>query len=176
MLLDAARSALLLIDHQEKLMPAMDGGEATAREAARLAAAARVLGVPVLATLQNPERLGPPVPVLAEFMAGAWPKTCFDARLGAPLDAALGERTQLVLTGWEAHVCVLQTAFGLLATGREVFVAADACASRVPASKAAALERLAHAGASIVTAEMAIFEWARDAAHPRFKDILKLVK
>jgi nicotinamidase-related amidase len=176
MTLESARSALLLIDFQQKLMPAIDAAEATVREAQRLTAAARLLDVPVLATEQTPDRLGSTIPALAEFAAGALAKSTFDACAGCDLDEALGEAAQVVVTGWESHVCVLQTTFGLLSAGRHVFVVADAVSSRTPANKAAALARMSAAGAFIVTAEMVIFEWLADAKHPRFREALKLVK
>ena len=176
MTLEAARSALLLVDFQERLMPAIDGAEATVREAQRLAAAARLLDVPILATEQTPDRLGKTVPALADHAAGALAKTTFDACAGCDLDEALGDAAQVVITGWESHVCVLQTTFGLLSAGRQVFVVADAVSSRTPANKAAALARMSATGAFVVTTEMVIFEWLADAQHPRFREVLKLVK
>ncbi|WP_197723229.1 isochorismatase family protein [Blastochloris tepida] len=176
MTLEAGRSSLLLIDFQEKLMPAIDAAEASVREALRLAQSARLLDVPVLATEQTPDRLGPTIPALSEFAADTLAKSTFDACRGCDIEGALGARQQVVITGWESHVCVLQTAFGLMAAGRRVHVVADAVSSRTPANKAAALARLSAAGAVIVTAEMVIFEWLTDAKNPRFRDVLKLVK
>ena len=132
--------------------------------------------MPVRATEQTPDRLGPTLAALADYAAGALAKSTFDACAGCALDDALGGAAQVVVTGWESHVCVLQTAFGLLSGGRRVFVVADAVSSRTPANKAAALARMAAAGAFVVTAEMVIFEWLADAKHPRFREVLKLVK
>jgi Amidases related to nicotinamidase len=145
MILDVTRSSLLLIDFQEKLMPAIDAAEASVREALRLAQSARLLDVPVLATEQTPDRLGSTVPALADHAAGALAKSTFDACPGCDIEAALGDRPQVVITGWESHVCVLQTAFGLMSAGRSVYVVADAVSSRTPANKAAALARMSAA-------------------------------
>ena len=88
----------------------------------------------------------------------------------------LPRRAEMVVAGCEAHVCVLQTALGLLAAGKRVHVVRDAVGSRRPESKAAALERLARHGAEIVTTEMVLFEWLESAEHPRFREIVALIK
>jgi nicotinamidase-related amidase len=82
----------------------------------------------------------------------------------------------MVLAGCEAHVCLLQTALGLLEEELEVWVVTDACGSRSERNRDAAFDRLAGAGAELVTTEMVAFEWLRDAEHPRFKDVLDLLK
>jgi nicotinamidase-related amidase len=174
-LLSASDSTLVLIDFQARLMPAIHEGAALVANAQRLVAAAGLLGVPIVMTEQNPAGLGGTVPELA----GAGPviaKTSFDACVeGAFLEALAGDG-QLVLCGCEAHVCLGQTALTLLAHRRHVAVVVDASGSRRPESKEASLARLARHGAEIVTTEMVIFEWLRDAAHPRFREALKLVK
>jgi nicotinamidase-related amidase len=81
-----------------------------------------------------------------------------------------------VLAGCEAHVCLLQTALGLLEEEFDVWVVTDACGSRTERNRDAAFDRLAAAGAELVTTEMVLFEWVRTADHPRFRDVLALVK
>ena len=83
--------------------------------------------------------------------------------------------TEIVIAGCEAHVCVLQTVLGLLAEGHRVVVVADAIGSRDPADRTAAIERARQHGAEIVTSEMVLFEWLRDAKHPRFREVHKLL-
>ena len=181
--IEAGTSALLMVDLQARLMPAIAGGEAVLREAKRLLGAAALCGVPVLFTEQNPGRLGGTVPdLLPELMPGSAPaaprlsKMCFDAARDPAFDAALPDRPTVLLCGVEAHVCVLQTALSLLDRGRRVAVVEDAVGSRAAASKAAALRRMERHGVEIVTAEMAVFEWLGGAEHPRFKDAMALVK
>lgn len=82
----------------------------------------------------------------------------------------------MVLAGCETHVCLTQTALGLLAAGLQVAVVPEACASRRPADKALALERLRAAGAQLLGAEMVAFEWLRSCEHPQFKAVLALIK
>ena len=176
--LDRSRSVLCLIDFQEKLMRAIDGADDVVANAARLLGTAEILGLPVLITEQNPKGLGPTVPDLAR-PDGAHPvvaKMCFDAsQAGGVLDA-LPAGHHVVVAGCEAHVCVLQTALGLLDHSRRVYVVADAIGSRRPENKAAAIQRLDRAGAEIITTEMAIFEWLRTADDPSFKAVMALVK
>lgn len=174
--LDAQTSMLLVIDFQERLTPAIDGAAAAIANAQRLVRGAELLGVPTLYTEQYPKGLGHMVPELAPPADRLIEKTTFDSsRAPGFLDRAPGDRT-LVLTGCEAHICVLQTALGLIDAGRKVFVVADAVGSRTPESKRIGLARMEAAGATLVTTEMVLFEWVADARHPRFKEISALVK
>ncbi|MDJ1158333.1 isochorismatase family protein [Chelatococcus sp. SYSU_G07232] len=176
-MLDAARSTLLLVDFQARLMPAISGAAAAIANAQRLAAAAHLLGVPILATEQNPAGLGGTVDELAGRADTTVAKTSFDASAGTGLTGLLSpDRASIVVAGWEAHVCVLQTALGLAAKGFAPVIVQDAVASRRPESKAGALQRLAHHRIEIVTTEMVVFEWLRDCTHPAFREALALVK
>lgn len=176
-LCDPRRSTLILIDLQQRLMPAIDDGDNVLRQALRLARVARMIDVPVLGTAQNPEGLGPNVADVAAMCERVIVKTDFDA-CAAPgfLDALTGERNELVVAGCESHVCVLQTVLGLRDRGYHVRLAADAVGSRHPFNKAVALERMRAAGVGIVTAEMVMFEWLRSSRHPKFRDMLQLIR
>ncbi len=174
-LLSVGNTTLVIIDFQARLMPAIHDGARLVANARRLVDAAGLLSVPILMTEQNPAGLGGTVPELA----GAGPvvtKMSFDACAEAAFLEALAGDGQLVLCGCEAHVCLGQTALSLLAHRRRVAVVQDAIGSRLPETKEAALRRLERHGAEIVTTEMVIFEWLRSAEHPRFREVLKLVK
>lgn len=183
--MSARGSALVLVDFQERLMPAIEDGDEVLRRATFLARVAAEIGVPVVATAQNPSRLGPNVPPLPEYAAEIVEKMTF-AGSGPGLDAALGRHAaaaegvdgagDIVIAGCEAHVCLLQTALGLLESGRRVWVVADASGSRHVADRDAAYARLRQAGATVVTAEMVAFEWLTTAADPHFKAVSALVK
>ncbi|WP_394778563.1 isochorismatase family protein [Undibacterium sp.] len=179
-LCDASHSVLIIIDLQQKLMPVIAEGEQVVTRASLLAQAARLLDIPVLGTAQQPLRLGPMVPAINALLDRTIEKADFDACARPEfLDAliALGSgRNELILAGSEAHVCVLQTALGLLHRKYKVKLVSDAVGSRKPADKAAALRRAQVAGADIVTSEMVMFEWMRHSQHPQFKQILKLIK
>lgn len=179
MAIDARTSSVVLVDYQARMMPAIHGADDVVARALLLARAAALLEVPVLGTEQNPERLGPNAEALARLCVQTVPKTHFDAcedGLLTALDAHGAGRRQVVLAGCEAHVCMLQTALGLLRAGRDVFVVENASGSRRPSDHAAAMRRLQHAGATIVTHEMVLFEWLHDCRHPRFREVLALVK
>ncbi|WP_137389850.1 isochorismatase family protein [Rhodoligotrophos defluvii] len=174
-LLDRSRSLLLLIDFQERLMPVIDQSGAVIANAVRLLKAARLLDVPALRTEQNPRGLGPTLPELAgnEMVVE---KVSFAACPATGFAEALGNREQIVLSGCEAHICVAQTALGLRAQGREVFVVRDAVGSRRAESKETALVRLAANGVEIVTTEMVLFEWLATSADPQFKAVSALIR
>jgi len=174
--LDRDQSQLLIIDFQVKLMPAIDGAEAALLNADRLIEAANIFRLPVLFTEQNPKGLGPTVSELSSRPIEVLAKMSFDACRAEGFMTRLSSRRDVVVAGCEAHVCVLQTVLGLIEAGRRVFVVEDAIGARHPASKQAALARMARHGAEIVTTEMVIFEWLETAAHPRLKDVIALIR
>ncbi|GAP34730.1 isochorismatase family protein [Piscinibacter sakaiensis] len=182
--LDADRAVLVLVDYQQRLLPALDGGEAALADALALADLARALAVPVLGTEQNPDGLGPNHPALRERCARTLPKQHFDAcedGLGAAIADARplppgGGPADVVIAGCEAHVCLLQTALGLRRAGHAVWAVASACASRRAEDRALGLQRLQAAGVGLVAWEMVAFEWLQHARHPRFKAVLPLIK
>ncbi|SHK05554.1 Nicotinamidase-related amidase [Pseudonocardia thermophila] len=177
MLLSTAGAALLLIDLQQRLVPAIHGGADVVANAVRLAEAARLLDVPCCATEQYPQGLGPTVPELAEHPQLVLSKTAFAATADPGFATLLPPRTsEIVVAGAEAHVCVLQTVVGLVAARHRVVVVADAVGSRKPADMALALERMQRHGVEVVSTEMVLFEWLRDSAHPRFRDVQRLIK
>ena len=200
MLLDATESQLVLIDYQDKLMPVIHDGEQALANAIKLAKLAQLMEVPVWGTEQNPSRLGlnnaelkalcnktlekmyfSAVPEgLGEWLrppakpqggnARSLPKHLQKSQQQAP------ERNMVVIAGCETHVCLLQTALELLEEEFDVWVVTDACGSRTERNRDAAFDRLAGAGAELVTTEMVMFEWLRTCEDPAFKDMLALVK
>ena len=174
MLIDAERSLLLVIDLQTKLVPALADAEQVIANAVWLVRIAQKLGIPVAGTEQYPKGLGPLVPKLRKLLpAGSIAsKNHFSAVAAQCLAALPGhDSAQVVVVGAEAHVCVLQTSLELLEDGREVYVVADAVASRHPADRAIALTRMRDEGIRVVTREMVAFEWLAVAATPLFREI-----
>ena len=178
--IDAPSSVLVLVDYQQRLMPAIHDGTAVVARALQLGRIAQALDIPTLGTEQNPRGLGPNVEAVRGLCARTLPKMHFDACADGLLDALQATRnpppTQAVVAGCEAHVCLMQTALGLLRAGLRVWVAADACGSRNASHHALALQRLQAAGAGLVCVEMVAFEWLRSCEHPRFKAVLPLLK
>lgn len=169
--------ALIVVDMQAKLMPHIEHGERVFRHCAALIRAADLLHIPVLFTEQNSHGLGATVDGLIGERHRSIEKHTFDATLCPEFTAALPSRnTVLFVTGCEAHVCVLLTVRGLLRLGYTVELVADATGSRAPENKAIALARAQQDGAVPTTAETVIFGWLESCRHPRFKDVLALVK
>ncbi|HUS95326.1 MAG TPA: isochorismatase family protein [Hyphomicrobiaceae bacterium] len=178
------QSHLVVIDIQERVAPAVHGREAIIANAIRLVGYAGRLSVPVTFTEHMPERLGATLPELRAAAANdsaCLAKIPFSA-VREPLIAERFEharqagRTQMIVAGMEAHVCVLQTALELLADDFEVLVVADATGSRVPDNRKLSLDRLSKAGAAIVSQEMIVFEWLERGDAAELKDLLPLIK
>jgi nicotinamidase-related amidase len=201
MLLEVNECQLVLVDYQERLMPAIADGPAVVANALRLARAAQSLGVPVWGTEQNPDRLGANTPALKALCRKTLPKMHFSAaseglsdwlrppqrpaggnarslprHLQKPAAAPQPERGTVLLAGCEAHVCLLQTALELVDEEFDVCVVTDACGSRTERNRDAAFDRLAGAGVELVTTEMVVFEWLRHCEHEHFRELLALVR
>ncbi|MGO1461616.1 MAG: isochorismatase family protein [Oleiphilaceae bacterium] len=176
MLIKAEQSALLLIDVQEKLMPAITHGQEVVSQCVSLATTAGLLGIPVLATEQLPEKLGPNVESVKELCHHTLAKYHFDACPDGLVDNLPEGRQHIIIAGCETHVCMMQTALSLLDAGYKVWVVADATGSRNEFDRDVALDRLSVSGARIVTVEMVAFEWMRHCKHPAFRDVQALIK
>lgn len=200
MLLDAAESQLVLVDYQTRLMPAIYEGALVGANAVRLGQLARLLAVPAWGTEQNPSKLGENLGDIKALCAQTLSKMHFSGVeeglgewLRPPAKPPAGnarslpkhlqkpainpaERNMIVIAGCEAHICLLQTALDLLEDEFDVWVVTDACGSRTERNRDAAFDRLAGAGAELVTTEMVAFEWVRTAEHPSFKAMQALIK
>jgi nicotinamidase-related amidase len=179
-LIDSAQAALVLVDYQQRLMPAIHRSEQVVANALLLADIARTLTLPVIGTEQNPAGLGPNVAAIRERCDATLAKMRFDGCADGLVEL-LRERSstplrEVVIAGCEAHVCLLQTTMGLLATGLKVSVVAPACGCRLADNHALAMRRMERAGAQIVSVEMVAFEWLRSCAHVDFRAVLKLLK
>lgn len=180
MLLNAAKSQLLVVDMQERLAPAIAGIDGVEGNCRLLLEGAREMAVPVLVSEQYPQGLGRTLPTLLPLLGSnqAFEKMEFSCFANDNLRRALtaGERRQHLICGIEAHVCVLQTALEMKAAGEAVALVADAVGSRRPENRDLALQRAARAGIEIVSTEMVLFEWLRSAAAPAFKTIAKRLR
>ncbi len=179
--LDRTKAAVLVVDIQSRLTPAMpeDTLARVVKYSRALVGAARELGLPVLATEQYPKGLGPLVPELRDvlpspplekvhFSCGA------DPAFAAALEAT--RRRQVIVCGMETHVCVFQTVRDLVAMGYEVHVCADAVSSRTEEHRRVGLELCREAGAIVSLAETAIFDLLHRAGTDEFKRVSPLVR
>jgi len=172
-------TVLLVVDVQDKLLPAIHEADNVVEFARRMIEAAKVLGLPILAAEQYPQGLGRTCAILREAFAPVQPveKTLFSACV-ARIAERLREvdRLNVLVVGIEAHVCVQQTVLDLVRLGYTPFVCADAVGSRRPLDRDTAIERMRQAGAVITTTESATFELLGEACTDAFKRILKIVK
>lgn len=175
------QSQLAIIDVQTTLCAVMAEADMhmVTKNCSTLVQAAKMLAVPVIATEQYPERLGNTTPEIAQYLGNVNPiaKTAFSAVKVPKFKAQLQrDKSQIILAGLEAHICVLQTALDLIAQGKQVFVVADAVISRNPDNKCNAMARLAASGCIITNTESVVFEWLGNANHEAFKALSKLIK
>ena len=179
-LIDPRQCVLVLVDYQQRLLPAIHCGAEAVAHATRLADVAKALGIPVIGTEENPQGLGPNTDAIRTRCDTTISKMHFDAcedgLLNILRDADGTPARDVVIAGCEAHVCMLQTALGLLRAGFNVWVVAEASGSRSAENHHLAMVRLRDKGAVIVSVEMVAFEWLRSCEHQCFKRVLALLK
>jgi nicotinamidase-related amidase len=175
------RAVLVLVDLQERLLPAIVGRERIVRNSVLLLRLARILDLPVVLTTQYRKGLGEIVPEVREGAGGleALDKVsfgCFQSEPFLSRLSALSGRDQLLLGGVESHICVAQTVLGALEKGYEVHLASDAVGSRTEENSRVGLSRMERAGALLSSAEMAIYELLGRSDGEAFKKMLPYLK
>lgn len=179
-MLKTENTALIVVDVQGKLAQLMSGKQALFENLRKIIQGIQALGIPILWAEQKPEGLGPTIPEVAELLVGIAPisKSSFSCCRNQHFLEALKavNRTQVLIAGIEAHVCVYQTAMDLVGLGYEVEVVTDAVSSRTIENKTVALRKMSHAGVRLTSTEMALFELLETADADPFKKILKIVK
>ncbi len=183
MLIDPQKSTLLLVDVQERLLPAMQEPAEVETRCAILIKAAKALEIPITVSEQYPKGLGHTVPGLTIEVGNApvFEKLSFSCWKDAALKAHLighheRQRPLVIIAGIEAHVCVLQTAIDLATAGFGVFAVADAMSSRAASSVTLAQERMRQNGIAVVNTEMVVFELLKQAGTAEFKALSALVR
>jgi nicotinamidase-related amidase len=179
--LDADKAVLVVIDIQERLVPAMpqDVYRRLLDTVTLLTSGAELLGIPVVTTEQYPKGIGHTVPELADACKGAVVEKVSFGCCGEPNFQEVLKKTgrsQVIVTGMEAHVCVYQTVLGLLEDGYRVHLVRDAICSRSKIDFLAALANAAQAGAIVTTAETVLFQMLRESTHAQFRAVSKLIK
>jgi nicotinamidase-related amidase len=179
--LDPARTLLVVIDLQEKLLPAIPAAPRVVANSVLLLRLAQTLELPVVLTSQYARGLGAVVPeiaaeaprgeILDKTSFGCFGDAAFRERLSAHAD-----RRQLLVAGIESHICVTQTVLGALQQGFEVHVAADAAGSRAEENHRTGLRRMERAGAVLSSTEMAAYELLQRSDTPAFKKMLPLFR
>jgi nicotinamidase-related amidase len=179
--LDAGNAVLVVIDIQERLVPAMpqDVYLRLRNTVRMLVDGAGLFGLPVVTTEQYPKGIGHTVPELADACKGTVVEKVSFGCCGEPnFLAALKKtgRSQVIITGMEAHVCVYQTVLGLLEDGYNVHLVRDAICSRSKIDYVAAVANAGQAGAVVTTAETVLFQLLQKSTHEQFRAVSKLVK
>ena len=175
MLINKDDATLLVVDIQEKLLPAVLDAAGMLARCEWLVRMAGDVGLPVVFSEQYPQGLGGTVSSLLEAapQSAIVEKLHFSCVAGQCLPDSLMMRRQVVVCGMETHVCVLQTVMELLAEGKQVFVVADAVSSRGEANRDYGLQRMRDAGAVLVTREMVLFECLRVSGNDLFRRMSK---
>jgi len=180
--LDPSQCVLVVIDIQEKLLPAVQNREELVRNCSLLIRLAAILDIPVLLTAQYPRGLGNTVPEIAELLPsvkeiGKLEFGCFGCEeFRTTLHSLPGHRTTALLCGMESHICVMQTALGALESGYMVHVASDAVSARTDWNWRLGLERMESAGCVTSSTEMMMYELLRRSGTAHFKEMLQYIK
>ena len=179
-MLNIDKTALVIIDVQEKLSRVMYEKEKLFENLQKLIKGTKLLNIPIIVTEQNPNGLGPTVSEITPLLNDIKPVTKFSFSCCGeePFMREVGKlnRKQLLLAGIEAHVCVYQTAVDLIEAGYEVHAVIDCTSSRTPENKALALDKMKSEGARLTSVEIALFELLRTAKSSKFKEMSQIVK
>jgi len=179
-ILDKTKSLLVIVDIQERLVPAMDQREKVYANCQHIIEAAKLLAVPLLVTEQYPKGLGPTVNEIKDALPHYEPleKITFDCCRGEGFLEKVASlyKSQIILTGMETHVCVLQTCLSLLQEGYTVHLVSDAVCSRKKDDFLTARDMMRDAGAVITCTETVLFQLLEKAGTPEFKAISKRIK
>ncbi|XP_069779009.1 isochorismatase domain-containing protein 2 [Narcine bancroftii] len=176
--LGARSTALFLCDMQEKFRESVAFFPQVVCVSARMLQGAKTLDLPIIVTEQYPQGLGPTVPELGAQGLKKFSKTCF-TMLCPEVERELGSLSDLqsvMLCGIETQACIMSTALDLLERGIDVHVIADACSSRSQVDRLLAFSRLSQSGAYITTSEAALLQLVRDAKHPKFREVQKIIR
>jgi nicotinamidase-related amidase len=179
-ILEKNNAVLVIVDIQERLAPAMNKRQKVSDNCIHLIEAAKLLNIPVVVTEQYSKGLGPTISEIKDALPDYEPleKVTFDCCRG---EGFLGKvaslnKKQIILTGMETHVCVLQTCLSLLKEGYTVHLVGDAVCSRKKEDYLAGREMMRDAGAVINCTETVLFQLLEKAGTPEFKAISKRIK
>ena len=180
--LDADRAMVLVIDLQEKLLPLVRHHERIVSTARKLLDVVRIFELPVLATEQYPNGIGPTHPVIREALRACDAKIIEKSMFSAWAETTVREaiiaidRPQIIIVGIETHVCIQQAALDLKSRDYDVFVCADAVESRGRIDYETALQRMRDAGVAVTTVESVAYELCGHCDSDRFKAMLEVIK
>lgn len=172
---------LLIIDVQEKLAPAMEKPEVCLASIVQLVKGASILDIPIIISEHCAEKIGPTVSQIINsctFKPVIFPKTSFScfSDFEKNFSNQRSEKPIVAIAGMETHVCVYQSTLDFVSAGYECMLVVDATASQKSIDRKTAINSIQSNGAALTTVEMLLFYWLRTAQHPKFRDVLKLIK
>ena len=179
MILNKGKAIGIMIDMQDKLVPAIAHREQLSTSCKLMLEGLKILNVPVIATQQYTKGLGDTLPELKELTGGKYiEKITFSSWREQSFRMAVRETkaSQIMIFGVETHICVEQTVLDMLGAGLEVYLISDCVGSRFDTDKETAIRRMEKAGAIVTTSEAALFELTEQGGTDEFKAISRLVK
>ncbi|MBP9855550.1 MAG: hydrolase [Candidatus Omnitrophica bacterium] len=180
MMFSVEKSVLVVVDIQGTLVRVMHDQVRLFKNIQSLIRGCRTLDIPIIVTEQAPEKIGSTAPEIMQCLGDVQPipKDSFSCFLSQEFTSALKSyrRKEIILCGIESHVCAFQTVADLLQHKYMVNVIADAVSSRTSEDRIIGLDRMRSLGASISSTEMILTELLRTSSHPKFKEILSLIK
>jgi nicotinamidase-related amidase len=179
-MLTTENTILVVIDFQGNLAQAMADRLSLFENAGKLIQGTQIFDIPLIATEQIPDKLGPTIPEIASLFRGISPiaKESFSCCQNEVFLQTLMKtgRQQILLAGIETHICVYQTAIDLLSADYSVHIVSDAVSSRTSRNHEIGLQLIRDAGGTLTSSETVLFELLKTASHEKFKDIFKIVK
>lgn len=179
-MLTIENTLLVIIDIQGNLAKVVYEHEKANAAAHKMIDGAQALGLPILLTAQAPHKIGHTTDEVRALMPDLheYDRMGFSIFTSTELKQALNDsgRNQIMLCGFETHICIYQSALDLMEEGYEVFILTDAVSSRDPQNKACILQELLAVGAHLINVETALYALMRDANHPAFRTVSRIVR
>ena len=173
------KNALLVIDTQEKIIAPIHNKDSIIENIQKLSKAYQILDENIFVSEQNPVKLGKTIPnLLPKVSFKKIQKMDFSiASSNYLLDELRNkEITNLIICGFETHICIQQSVLEFLRKGYEVLVISDAMGSRNNFDHEISLQRMFYEGAIITTTESIIFEICKTSDRKEFKEIRNIIK
>lgn len=176
MRIEREQAVAIVVDYQEKLVPAMNNKEQLLHNSCVLLEGLKILGVPMVITQQYTKGLGMTVEEITQAVGTAEyidkiSFTAYDC-----VKEQIRDRKYVIVCGIESHICVLQTVIDLKAAGFVPVLVADCVDSRKESDKQVALERARQEGAIVTTYESLLFELLKVAGTETSKKVQKLIR
>ena len=173
------KNALVLIDIQEKIITPIKNKDSIIKNIQKLLNAYQILDEDIFFSEQNPLKLGKTIPtILPKISFNKIQKMDFSLASNKDFLDELNNKkiTNLIVCGFETHICIQQSVLEFLQKGYEVMVICDAMGSRNYLDHEISLQRMLNKGAIITTTESIIFEICKTSDRKEFREIRNIIK